>query len=39
MFIVHHKTFEQSHIDMLQVVHKEVKSLLLDFRVSAADFE
>ena len=38
MFIVHQKHLNKV-LDMLQVVNKEVQSLLLAFRVSATEFE
>ena len=38
MFIVHRKHLNKV-LDMLQVVNKEAQSLLLAFRVSAAEFE
>ena len=38
MFIVQRKPFNKV-LDMLQVVNKEAQSLLLAFRVSAAEFE
>ena len=38
MFIVHQKHLSKV-LDKLQVVNNEVQSLLLTFRVSAAEFE